>query len=108
MKTCDCDIRDCICQPNEGIAMKTMKAKALPCDCHEQEVETGIGMFPNGIKFCPLHAAAPDLLLELKGMVDSCEAMLEELDPAYVTQFDGGAEQLERVKRLIASAEGAA
>lgn len=37
-----------------------------PCGCCEKKMQTGIGEFPDGIEFCPLHAAAPELLEALK------------------------------------------
>lgn len=40
-----------------------------PCGCHEKTMQTGIGEFPDGMDFCPLHAAAPDLLKLLKELV---------------------------------------
>lgn len=46
-KQCDCDIRDCICQPEEGIAMKTIQGRVVAtCEkCGHEAPEIMVSRF---------------------------------------------------------------
>lgn len=46
------------------------------CNCHEKHIETGIGVYPNGIEFCQLHVAAPELLAFAESIANNSSANL--------------------------------